>query len=201
MQEHLQIRLDDAYDVIAGPSGHLLDALHDGLDGVPVIGPQNLADDHTIDTHGLRRLSQDKAQKLARFTVRAGDLLIVRQGALGRLAVVGHAHESWLFGSSCLRLRAHGNLILPVFLAWYLSHPPVHNELLQKANVGTIPAFNTAALKGIEIPVPPLEIQQEIASALQEIQEQAKLHRETARRLDELCPSLFAELLYKGRHP
>ncbi|MEU1882948.1 restriction endonuclease subunit S [Streptosporangium sp. NPDC020072] len=200
MQEHLKIRLDDAYDVIAGPSGHLLDALHDGLEGVPVIGPQNLANDHTIDTRNLRRLPQDKAHKLARFIVQADDLLIVRQGALGRLAVVGHAQESWLFGSSCLRLRAHGNLVLPTFLAWYLSHPPVQNELLQKANIGTVSAFNAATLKEIEIPVPPLEKQQEIASTLQAIQEQAKLHRETAQRLDELCPSLFAELIHKGIH-
>lgn len=196
MQQHPWIRLDEAYEVIAGPSGTFLDGLHDGLDGVPVIGPQNLADDHTIDVRLLRRLPQGRDRKLARFTVRAGDLLVVKQGALGRLAVVGSTQESWLFGSSCLRLRARDERVLPAFLAWYLGHPPVREELLQRASVGTIPAFNAATLREVQVPVPPLVDQEAIAATLDAVQIQARLHRESARRLDELCPSLFAELLH-----
>ncbi|MEV0591796.1 restriction endonuclease subunit S [Nonomuraea cavernae] len=199
MQQYHQIRLDEAFEVIAGPSGTLLDDLHDGFDGVPVIGPQNLADDHTIDSQKLRRLPPGKERKLARFSVRSGDLIIVRQGALGRLAVVGPAQESWLFGASCLRLRAYDTRVLPAFLAYYLSHPPVQDGLLQRVSVGTVPAFNAATLKEFEIPVLPLADQENIVAILQAVQAQARLHRETARRLDDLCPSLFAELIHGTR--
>lgn len=199
MQTHPRIRLDEAYDVIAGPSGTLLDDLHDGFDGVPVIGPQNLADDHTIDSRKLRRLPQGGEHKLARFRLRAGDLIVVRQGALGRLAVVGHAQEAWVLGASCMRLRARDARVLPEFLAWYLSHPPVRDEILQRASVGTIPAFNTETLREIEILVPPIADQELIVATLKAAQAQARLHRETARRLDDLCPSLFAELIHGAR--
>ncbi|MET7464135.1 restriction endonuclease subunit S [Nonomuraea sp. NPDC005501] len=200
MKEHPQVLLEDAYEVIAGPSGHLLDALHDGPEGVPVIGPQNLANDHSVDTRNVRRLPDDKARKLARFAVRPGDLLIVRQGALGRLAIVGQAQESWLFGASCLRLRAYDSRVHPHFLAWYLSSPSAQNRLQQMASAGTIPAFNVATLKEMEVPVPPMEHQRTIITVLRAAQAQAKLHREAARRLDELCPSLFVELLAGTRH-
>ncbi|MBF8184900.1 restriction endonuclease subunit S [Nonomuraea sp. K274] len=199
MREHPQVLLEDVYEVIAGPSGHLLDALHDGPEGVPVIGPQNLANDHSIDARNLRRIPDEKARKLARFAVQSGDLIIVRQGALGRLAIVGQAQESWLFGASCLRLRANDTRVYPHFLAWYLSGPFAQNRLQQLASAGTIPAFNVAALKNMEIPVPPVEDQQTIIAILQAAQTQAKLHREAARRLEELCPSLFIELLARTR--
>jgi hypothetical protein len=42
--------------------------------------------------------------------------------------------------------------------------------------------------------------QETIVGTLNAVQAQARLHYETARRLDELCPSLFAELLHGRRH-
>ena len=50
------IPLRDACGVTAGPSGALLDNLHDGPDGVPVVTPPDITDQHTIDARRVRRV-------------------------------------------------------------------------------------------------------------------------------------------------
>ena len=79
-----QIRLRDLGEITAGPSGSLLDRLNDGPDGIPVVSPSDITDRHTVDTRRLRRVPWDDAKKLARFSLQEGDIVVVRQGSLGR---------------------------------------------------------------------------------------------------------------------
>ena len=73
----------------AGPSSALLENLHDGPDGVPVVTPPDITDEHGIDPRRVRRVPWDETEKkLSRFELRQGDVLYVRQGTLGRLALV-----------------------------------------------------------------------------------------------------------------
>lgn len=185
----------------AGPSGAQANDLHEGPDGVPVISPPDLIGPLGVDTRRLRRVSKGSADKLARFTVRAGDLLVVRQGSLGRLGLIGPEHAGWLYGSSCLRLRPKGDVILSAYLASYLSLPPVQKELVGLAQPSTVPSLNSAALRQLPIAVPPMDKQQAVTAALADIDEQVVIHQKMASRLLALRPAVFDELIWETKTP
>jgi type I restriction enzyme S subunit len=181
-------------EVAAGPSGTLLDILHEGPSGVPVVSPPDLTENHTVDTRQLRRVPFEQAERFARFTLRAGDVLLVRQGTLGRLALIGEEHTGWIYSSSCLRLRPDRRRILSEFLAAYLTHPPVQRELLALAQPGTVPSVNSTMLKDFPMDVPDLERQREVVAALADIDEQIMVQRKMLNRLTALRPSVFERM-------
>ncbi|MEU6550750.1 restriction endonuclease subunit S [Streptomyces sp. NPDC046915] len=186
--------LGDCCQVTAGPSGSLLDNLNEGPSGVPVIAPPDLTEHFTVDTRRLRRVPESQAQRLARFALRAGDILLVRQGTLGRLALIGAEHIGWFYSSSCLRIRPDRELLLPEYLAAYLTHPPVQRELVAQAQSGTVPSLNSTMLNEFSIEVPPLARQHNIIDALADIDEQIQVQRMMLDRLVALRPSVFDQL-------
>lgn len=195
-----EIPLGSLCEVKAGPSGSLLDSLHDGPDGVPVISPPDLTDDHRVDTRRLRRVPWDEAKKLSRFSLREGDVLIVRQGSLGRLALIEAEQASWFYGSSCLRVRPRRELILPAYLVSYLSYPPVQRVLLGQSLPGTVPSLNSAMLSELPVTVPPLDRQRNVVEALADVDARIRVQRQMADRLEALRPAIFGELIQGTRH-
>ncbi|GAQ66714.1 restriction endonuclease subunit S [Streptomyces scabiei] len=193
-----RLLLGDFCHVAAGPSGSLLDNLHEGPSGIPVIAPPDLTEHLTVDTRRLRRVSRPHAERLARFELRAGDVLLVRQGTLGRLALINNEQSGWLYSSSCLRIRPDQNRILPAYLAAYLTHPPVQRELLAQAQSGTVPSLNSTMLSEFPVDVPPLYRQHDVIAALGDIDEQISVQRMMLDRLVALRPSVF-EQLTKGK--
>ncbi|MDQ0684864.1 type I restriction enzyme S subunit [Streptomyces sp. B4I13] len=180
--------------VTAGPSGSLLDNLQEGPNGVPVIAPPDLTEHFTVDTRRLRRVSHPQAERLARFELRAGDVLLVRQGTLGRLALVKDEQAGWLYSSSCLRIRVDQSLVLPAYLAAYLTHPPVQRELIAQAQSGTVPSLNSTMLTEFPVEVPPMDRQHDVVAALADIDEQITVQRMMLDRLVALRPSVFEQL-------
>lgn len=179
----------------AGPSGSLLDNMREGVDGTPVVSPPDLTDRHSIDGRRVRRLPHHDAQKLGRFALEEGDLLMVRQGTLGRLALMGPDNVGWLYGSSLLRIRPRREHVLPTYLIRYLSSPSARVVLLGKAQPGTVPSLNSAALNDLPVVLPPLPRQQMIVEALADVEDQIEIQRKIMQRLEVLKPSLLEELI------
>ncbi len=182
-------------EITAGPSGSLLERLRDGPDGIPVISPPDLTDLHTVDTQRVRRVPQDDATKLIRFALQEGDLLVVRQGTLGRLALIGPEHATWFYSSSCLRIRPHRELILPAYLASYLSSPQGQRYLLGQALPGTVPSLNSAMLKELPVIVPTIEQQRAVVEVLADIDTLIGIQRNMTDRLVEMRPAIFEDMI------
>jgi type I restriction enzyme, S subunit len=195
-----QLTLGDLCEVTAGPSGSLLDNLHNGPDGVPVISPPDLTDHGTVDTRRIRRVPLADAARLSRFALRDGDLVIVRQGTLGRLALIGMEHATWFYSSSCLRIRPKSRSILPEYLQFYLSYPPVRSRLLGQALPGTVALLNSSILNELPIIVLPLEQQQAIVETLTDLDAQIAIQRAIVDRLESLRPAIFGDMLQRSRH-
>lgn len=180
--------------ITAGPSGSLLETLHDGPSGIPVIAPPDITDHLTVDTRRLRRVPQSQAERLERFALRAGDLVLVRQGTLGRLALIGADQNNWFYSSSCLRIRPDQEEVLPEYLAACLAHPPNQRELLGQALHGTVPSLNSSILKQFRVTVVPLHRQRDVVAALADVDEQISVQQQMLERLTALRPSVFDQL-------
>lgn len=198
----IQSSLGILCEITPGPSGTLQGELTEAVDGVPVLTPPEITQRNTVDARTVRCISHEHAETLGRFRLAAGDLVCVRQGSLGRLALVDAQQAGWLYGSACMRLRVRRNTagveILPAYLLRYLAHPPVRDWLLARANPGTVPTINTSAIADVPVAVPPVARQRAIAGALTAIDEQAESYQQSLQRLEQLRPALFAEFLGDG---
>ncbi|WP_181724061.1 restriction endonuclease subunit S [Nocardia gipuzkoensis] len=198
MVEDEQVTLGELAEIAPGPSGSLLDRLGDEPDGVPVVSPSDITDWNRVETRKLRKLPRDEADRLDRFALRQGDIVLVRQGSLGRLALIGTQLEGALYNSSCARVRSHDNRILPEYLCLYLSSPAMQEEMLRRALSGTVRSLNTAILSDLPVVVPPLDRQHDVVAVIADIDELALVHRETVDRLDVLKQALLDDFMDMG---
>ncbi|AJE84106.1 type I DNA specificity S subunit [Streptomyces albus] len=164
-----------------------------------MISPPDLTDHHTVDTRRLRRVPAEDRNRLSRFALQAGDILVVRQGALGRLALVEEEHATWFYGSSCLRIRPRREHVLPEYLVSYLSYPPVQRVMLGQSIPGTVPSLNSTILNKLKVTVPPLVRQHAVVEALADVDSRITLQRQMADRLEALRPAIFGELIHTAR--
>jgi type I restriction enzyme, S subunit len=193
--ESVRVTLTDLAEITPGPSGSLLDKLGDEPNGVPVVTPSNITDRHKVDARKLRRLPHDQMARLDRFALQEGDIVLVRQGSLGRLALISFEQHGWLYNSSCARVRLRDYQVLPEYLCLYLSSPAMRAEMLSRARPGTVQSLNAKILGNLPIVLPPLDRQRELVEVVADIDELALVHRETADRLDALKFTLLDDFL------
>ena len=201
LSEPPRVPLGEIAEVKAGPSGARLKKLGDHPGGIPVVTPSDFTDDHRVDPRNVRSVPESAEQSLSAYRLEAGDLLVVRQGALGRLAVIGPQQGAWAFGSSCLRVRLCPEAAAtPAYLAAHLEQPETLERLRGPAVSSTIPSFNAAALRDLEITLPPLPEQERIVAALADMDEAIAAKLAVVERMRALRPSVFSALLEGGLH-
>lgn len=166
-------RLGDLCDICSGvPHGTLTRAVSQARtarEAVPVIHPRHLRD-------GLI-LADDPpyagAAAPERYRLQAGDVLLVRSGAMGQTAIVRYGESGWLPHTNLLRLRVKQTAGLnPDYLLAYLSQAAVQARIRDRSVRSVTTSLSTATLADFEIPLPPLPEQHRILSALQSLDEQ-----------------------------
>ncbi|MET8800003.1 restriction endonuclease subunit S [Nocardia sp. NPDC004568] len=194
--EHLILR--ELAEITPGPSGSLLDKLGDEPDGVPVVNPSDITGWNEVDSRKLRRLPHDEAGRLERFTLQRNDIVLVRQGSLGKLALIGRQLAGALYNSSCAKVRVMDDRVLPEYLSLYLSSSAMQDEMLQRALPGTVQSLNSTILGDLPVAVPPLDRQHEVVAVIADIDELALIHRETVDRLGVLKRTLLDDFMSRG---
>ncbi|MFG3504076.1 restriction endonuclease subunit S [Streptomyces sp. NPDC047821] len=187
-------RLGDLGEITPSPSSDLFTNLAGDVTGTPVIAPGDIEAGRVVERARLRSLAS-VTHALERFRVRPGDLVVVRQGAVGRTALIEERSRDWIYHSACVRVRPDPAFVDPGFLAAYLAYPPVLDQLLARTNVGTVTTVTSSVLAGLEVVLPALEDQKTLARALREVDTQMDLHRQTLTRLEALKPALMSHAL------
>lgn len=147
-----------------GPFGSQLKADEYTDDGVPVVMPKDIYGGK-ITVKGIARVPEEKAEKLSKHRLRAGDILFPRRGDLGRIAVVREDNEGWLCGSGCLRARLRSN-VAPVYVHQYVQLSLVKRWLESNALGQTMLNLNTEIIGNLPIFIVPVNEQIRISSVL-----------------------------------
>ncbi|MFF0726886.1 N-6 DNA methylase [Streptomyces sp. NPDC004134] len=163
--------------LLAGPSGSLLGAKDYVDTGVPVVMPKDLTG-NGFSGESIRHITERQAEKLDRFRVRRGDVVVARRGELGRCAVVREEQHGWICGTGCFLLRPTDELNADYFAA-YLRSPEARNWLEARSTGSmTMKTISLKVLGTLEIPLPDLGTQQAVASAMAQLDEHERLLRE-----------------------
>jgi hypothetical protein len=169
-------------------------ALPKAEDGEYVIhetAPGDIGEDGFLETPPKTvMVDRGALRKAQNQQLEAGDLILSVKGTIGRVGIVPdnapgrHDDDFWTVGQSMMILRPRADRILPEVLYEYLSSALVQQHFETLAGGAVIMSFNMKDLKGLPIPVPPMQEQQQIAAAFRSRQE---LHAKIQQIRDEIC--------------
>lgn len=152
--------------LLAGPSGSLVRAQDDvEAGGVPVVMPKDISDIGFI-VDGIKCISEQQAERLDRFRLNRGDIVVARRGDLGRCAVVGDEQRGWVCGTGCFVISPPG-IVDSHYLVAFLRSPGAR-EWLDTHSTGSM-ALRTVSLEVLgmlPVALPDLDTQRSIGEAM-----------------------------------
>ncbi|KAB2366748.1 N-6 DNA methylase [Actinomadura montaniterrae] len=194
------VRLGDLCDAVPGPSGTRLKEVRRSDGGVPLIAPKHIRGGRVIASDP-ELIDPEEAERLVRFRVEDGDLLVVRTGSAGRVALVTPRETGWIYATNLTRLRCRRpDELDPRYLFAYLSAPAAQGRIGDLAARATvIQSLGKGRFEEWRLPLPPLAEQRRVGDAVHALDEQVTAHRaladEAARTRDALAAGLVTGLL------
>jgi type I restriction enzyme S subunit len=147
-----------------GPFGSQLHAYDYVLSGIPSVMPQNIGDNKVLEDN-IARISEEDADRLARYRLQGGDIVYSRRGDVERRAFIYEHQDGWLCGTGCLRVRI-GDAANSRFMSYYLGSPEARSWIVRHAVGATMPNLNTSILSALPIKIPSIVDQHAIANLL-----------------------------------
>lgn len=166
-------------------------------EGIAVLGIDNAVKNHF--TWGERRfITQEKYEKLKRYTVKPKDVIITIMGTTGRSAVIPEEIPLAITTKHLATITLNRDIALPEFLSYAIhSHPEILYQIM-KANKGAIMnGLNLTVIKGLELNLPPLEEQKKFQYFYTQIQSQRESMMRSLTLIEESFQSLL-QLAFKG---
>lgn len=117
------------------------------------------------------------------------DLIIAWDGANAGKVGVGF---NGVIGSTLARLKIESAHVFPRYLFWFLDS--INEKIKAQRTGATIPHVNGSALKSLEIPLPPLPVQQRIAAILDAADALRRKDQELMKKYDELAQAIFIDM-------
>ncbi len=171
--------------------------------GVPFLRSQNVRANR-YDPEGLKFISQDFHEQLAKSTLRPGDIVVVRSGSVGVSCVI----PDYLTQANCsdLVIIKEPGGVLPHYGAYYMNSVVETRVAAGKVGVA-LTHFNTQSVAELPLPVPPMAEQRRIVaevdrrlSLVREVEAQVDANVKRAERLRQsvLSGAFTGRLLYKN---
>ncbi len=148
-----------------GPFGSMLHKSDyvDFQKGIPLINPINIKEG-IICSLGIQKVSKEKADCLAKYRLKEGDIILARRGDLSKCAVITKAESKWLCGTGSFFL--HLTMIENAYFCCVYSSQYTQGILLGDSVGSTMQNLNQSVLNNLLMPIPPLQEQHRIVEKL-----------------------------------
>jgi len=128
----------------------------------------------------------------------ANDIIIRSRGAHYGVVLASDPPEGTVVAAPLFLLSITRSDILPEYIAWYLNRPATHSILERMARGTSLPTISIRDLAEMEIPMPPLEVQQQIAEIARLLTSERDLSRQLIERRAQLADAILDEMA-RGR--
>ncbi len=179
-------------DIKCGPFGTQLSKDEYYTSGVAVWEIPQINSGFT--TQPIHFLTVEKANQLEAYSLRSGDIAMSRKGNVGRCAVFPETMEDGIIHSDVLRIRINNDLVLPVFLMHQLHYSGAVQHQIELVSSGAIMAgINVTKLKQIVVHIPPMELQQQFAAFVAQVDKSKSVVQKSLQELETLKKSLMQQ--------
>ncbi|GBL35651.1 type I restriction enzyme EcoEI M protein [Filimonas sp.] len=160
------VKLDEVCEFKRGPFGGSLKKEIFVPDGYLVYEQYHAINDDF--SFGRYFIDEAKFKEMIGFEVKPSDLLISCSGTMGRIAIVPENAKRGIINQALLKLTLDQSRILPLYLKKILEAEEVQERHFRNQEGAAIQnVASVKVLKEIEIPLPPLEIQQQIVAEIE----------------------------------
>ena len=195
MGEWPRKRIEDvALRIGMGPFGSSIKVDTFVAAGVPVISGEHLRNTR-LEEQRFNFVTIQHADKLKNSNVFKGDVIFTHAGSIGQCAVIPakSQHSRYILSQRQFYLRCDTNQVLPEFVTYFFKSHQGQHLLLANASQTGVPSIArpSSYLKTIQIPVPPLAEQREIANILGALDDKIELNRRMNATLVAMARALF----------
>lgn len=184
--------------VLTGPFGASLGKADFRSSGVPVFTIGCLGNGYIIEEK-LSFISDQKAEELAAYRLREGDLMFSRMATVGRVGFVPPKFSGSIFNYHLMRLRLCDTVIEPRFFYHYIKGAELVAAYLADMNRGaTRDGINTKLLEQLPISLPPLAEQKRIVAKLDALNAKSARARTELARIETLVSRYKQAVLSKA---
>ncbi|MBP6447979.1 MAG: restriction endonuclease subunit S [Saprospiraceae bacterium] len=190
-------------DIAMGPFGSNLKVDNFIDEGVPVIKGTNLHEGGFAKAN-FSYVSEEKANSLKRCLAYPDDLVFTHRGTLGQVGIIPqNLFPKYLVSQSQMRLTVDKNYLLPKYLYYFFKSNLGQKELLKNSSQVGVPAIAnpTKSLKQVEITVPDLPTQTQIAQILTSLDDKIELNLQMNQTLEAMAQALFKEWFINFNFP
>ena len=179
--------------ISTGPQNGLYKSSTEYGSGTPILRIDAFYDGVVTKLNSLKRvrLSPDE---VTTFGLAAEDIVINRVNSieyLGKSALIPTLSEPTVFESNMMRFTVRRELLDPGYVVHFLQTPFIKSQILAGSkNAVNQSSINQQDVKGFQINVPPLSLQQTFATRIQVIEALKATHRQALAALDALFASL-----------
>lgn len=187
-------------DVCRVQSGFAFKSADWQTNGVPVVQIGNVKP-RRIDLNGCKFVSEEVAEKAAKFSLRRDDILISMTGHIGVVGKV-RSDERIMLNQRVGRFEElNEQKILSSYLFQALQAEPIRKRLVKLGYGAAQPNISPRLIGTVEIPLPPLETQRRIATILDSYDDLIETNWRRTEVLEEVVRRLFEEWFEHFRFP
>lgn len=199
MADWIELTLGELADIQTGPFGSQLHA-SDYVDyGIPSIMPKDIGQRLNINLDSIAYISEEDAQRLERYRVKPTDLVFSRRGDVEKCAYITDDMDGWLCGTGCLKASFLPDvLVLPKFMAYYVSTRESKHWLSAHAVGTTMPNLNSTILGNFPVELPSLREQEAITAVLASLDDKIDLLYRQNKTLESMAQTLFRHWFIDG---
>jgi type I restriction enzyme S subunit len=182
--------MEEIFEIARGGSPRPIDSfLTDDPDGVNWVMISDATESGKYINSTKKRIREEGVKRSR--VVQPGDFLLTNSMSFGRPYIMntsGCIHDGWLVLSP-----RHQN-VSPDFFYHLLGSDFVYAEFVRRAAGATVKNLNIDLVKGVEVPLPPMEEQRRIAEVLDRAEALRAKRRAVLAQLDTLTQSIFLDL-------
>lgn len=162
------VPLESLVDLIKiGPFGS---ALHESdyiENGIPLVNPKHIVQQHIVPQSKIS-ISEEKAEELSSYRLKANDIVLGRRGEMGRCAPVSAREENWICGTGSMIIRLKEEYDARLYSLILGSQATV--TYLENSAVGsTLKNLNEKIVRKIPVPQFSSEEQHEIVRLIDDL--------------------------------
>ena len=167
-------------------------------EGVPFL---NVADIYRNIRPDFNTVDKVKVLKkeIERFKLDQDDLIYVRSSlkreGIAHCCIIKAPPQDSIFDCHLMRVRVNKKIILPEYLAYFSLYDNSRRQLISLSKTTTMTTINQQNLSNFLISIPPLPIQNRIATILTSIDQKLAAEQSRKEALDTLFTSLLHDLM------
>ena len=152
-----------------GPFGSALHHNEFVNNGIFVLGIDN-AVENRFSYNRMRYITEEKYEKLKRYTVHPGDVIITIMGTVGRSAVIPKDMPKAINTKHLACLTPNTDIVDSYFLTnAFQVHPVIRQQLEYQSKGAIMDGLNLTIIKGLTFRLPPLDLQKQFVAFYKQV--------------------------------